>query len=519
MSLHVIIIAVLFLMTRILFLFKPAGQLGDADQAVFGMMAQRIASLEEFPIFCWEAHYAGAPVAYIAAMIFHFFGAGYVQLRIAMMLIIFPAFFLFYFIYQRIFDNQRAFIGVFFLIFCPYLVLNYTTGAYGGYGESFLGTALIILFSWKIRDEAATTSVENSSFLLGLICGFFIYVHFYAIPAVMAFAIPTLLRLGEKRIKSFLRFCTGGLVGLFPLIIYNFLTGGGTLTRSAAWILLIGRADISATPLEVVRNVFWQKGTYLTGWLSNVPLMFGQYVMPAAFGHTIQTAAGMVLIVIFIAYIFLYLSGIKKQGPQVSCHRQFAFYVLIFILFHLFASLRADRHLMPLFVVIPVALLGVGGWHPRVKKGLVFLMLALSIFQVIGWNQEFRAPRFDPNPVVKIMESRSIREFYSSYWTGYPIMFIGGGRLIGSPMLLPFNEPFGDRRPQYTEQVRRSRDAALVFGVGEELLEKEFLSFLKLHDIACETIEIDGTKIFYHLSKPVGVFFNKKNWSNYFFLK
>lgn len=140
LNIHLFIITVLFLMTRCLFLLTPAGRFGDADQAVFGMMAQKIALLEEYPIFAWEAHYAGAPVAYIAAIIFHFFGAGYVQLRIAMMFIVFPGFFLFYFIYRRLFDSQKAFIGVLFLIFCPYLVLNFTTGAFGGYGESFVGT-------------------------------------------------------------------------------------------------------------------------------------------------------------------------------------------------------------------------------------------------------------------------------------------------------------------------------------------------------------------------------------------
>lgn len=41
-------------------------------QAVFGMMAQKIEALEEFPLYCWEAHYAGAPVAYLGAVIFHF---------------------------------------------------------------------------------------------------------------------------------------------------------------------------------------------------------------------------------------------------------------------------------------------------------------------------------------------------------------------------------------------------------------------------------------------------------------
>jgi hypothetical protein len=86
-------------------------------------------------------------------------------------------------------------------------------------------------------------------------------------------------------------------------------------------------------------------------------------------------------------------------------------------------------------------------------------------------------------------------------------------------MLLPFNEPFSDRRPQYTEQVRRSKDAAFVFGISEELLKEKFLSFLKTHDITYETLEIEGTSIYHQLSTPVAVSFTKSNRQNFFSLK
>jgi hypothetical protein len=241
--------------------------------------------------------------------------------------------------------------------------------------------------------------------------------------------------------------------------------------------------------------------------------------MPAVLGHTLQIAAGLMLIIILMVYTVLSLTKIGEKTSVDLHHRQLAFYLLIFILFQWAASLRAVRHFMPIFFVIPIALFHLTEWHTRFKKVSIVIILLLSSLQIIGWNQEFMAPRFDARPVVKIMESRGIREFYSSYWTGYPIMFLGGGNLIGSPMLLPYNEPFSDRRPQYTEQVRNSRNSAFVFGSDEEGLKNKFLSFKNKHDIVCETREIDGTHIFYHLSKPVGVFFNKKNWENYFFLK
>lgn len=516
---HIFTITLLFLTTRILFLFTPAGRLGDADQAVFGMMAQRIASLDEFPLFCWEAHYAGAFVSYIAAVIFYFFGSGFVQLRIAMLLIVFPSFFLFYFIYRRIFDGQRAFIGVIYLIFCPYLVLNCTTAAYGGYGESFVGASLIILLSWKIRDQSMNIPIGTSCFLLGLTCGFFTYIQFIVVPVALAFAIPALWTLGENRIKSFWQFSLGGLIGISPLIIYNLMTSGGTLTRGAARVFLIGRDGISEGFLKIVENIFLQKGAYLTGWLSNAPLMFGQYVIPAVLGQALQITAGLMLIGILFIYIVCSLTKRKKKEAVAFYHRQFAFYLLIFILFQWVASLKSDRHFMPLFFVIPVALFGLTEGYDKLKRASIVIIIILSIFQIFGWNQEFRAPRFNPHPIAKIMESQGIREFYSSYWTGYPIMFVGEGHLIGSPMLLPYNEPFSDRRPQYTEQVLRAQDTAFVFAADEESLKSQFLSFLKDHHISFQTTQADRIHILYQFSKPVGVHFIKRNWNNYFFLK
>ena len=356
-------------------------------------------------------------------------------------------------------------------------------------------------------------------FPFGLTCGFFSYIQFFVIPAVLAFAIPTLWTMGENRIKSFWRFSLGGFIGISPMIIYNFMTGGGTLTRGAAWILLIGRDDISAAPLEVVRNIVLQKSTYLCGWLLKAPLMLGQYLIPDILGQQLQISAGLMLIIIFAGYIVSSISKVKRNRAIDFYHRQFAVYLMIFVLFQWIVSLGADRHFIPLFFIIPIALFSLSEKYYRFKNMSGIILLMLSAFQVVGWNQAFSMPRFDSHPVVKSMESRGIREFYASYWTGYPIMFLGEGRLIGSPMLLPSKEPFSDRRPQYTEQVRRSQDAAFVFGLKEESLEKEFLSFLKMHDIKYQTLEVDEASIYYGLSTPVVASFNKNNWQNIFSLK
>jgi 4-amino-4-deoxy-L-arabinose transferase-like glycosyltransferase len=516
---HLVLIGVLFLATRLLFVLSPAGRMGDADQAIFGMMAQKIAMLEEFPIYAWEAHYAGAPVCYVAAAIFKLFGSGFVQLRLAMLLITASGFFLFYFIYSRLFNPNPAFLGVLLLIFCPYFVLNLTTAALGGYGESFVGAALIILISWKISENTMPLSTGLSLFLLGLICGFFLYVQFYAIPAILAFAIPAIAGLSKDRIRLSGKFLLGGLVGISPLIFYNLLNRGGTFTRSAGWILSVGRNDLAAPWGEVIGKIFANKLSYFETWFLNLPLTTGKYVVPAAFGGELQTAGGFMLIALFLIYTLRFLKKDDSENLSDRHRSQFAFYIVVFILFQWFAGLNADRHFMSLYFLVPIVIFSLMGQRLGLRKASFSVALILVAFQLVDWNREFRTQPFDPGPVARIMEREGIEYFYATYWTCYPIVFSSECRLIGSPAVLPRNQPFTDRRPQYTKLVNQSRSSAFVFRSNEENLKRAFLSFIESRRIAYEALSMSGASVFYHLSKPVGISYDDKNRKNVFHLK
>jgi len=267
---HVLLIVIITLITRIFYLCSPSGLIGDADEAVFGMMAQGIEALKEFPIYCWEAHYAGAPVSYVAALIFHFFGPGFVQLRLAMLPAALFTPILFYFIYRKMFEPAEASVGALFLIFCPFLVLHHTMAAYGGYGETYLGTSLIILLSWKIREDNVQTHVSHLVFLLGFVCSFFFYLLFLVLPAIIAFALPSILRSEKHRNKTILSFSLGSMIGVLPLIVYNIINSGGTLLRSAGRSLSVGREAINTPTMELIGQILSSKIACLKTWLMRI---------------------------------------------------------------------------------------------------------------------------------------------------------------------------------------------------------------------------------------------------------
>jgi len=282
------------------------------------------------------------------------------------------------------------------------------------------------------------------------------------IPAVLVFVIPVVLKHHHARWKRVLTFSLGGIIGISPMIAYNIVNRGGSFTRAAGWVMLIGRDDISAAPSEIIRNIFVHKGAYLMDWFYTLPVNLGQYVVPGLFGARMQAASGLLLLIASGIYVGIFFHN-RNKTLSGYYHRQFALYMLAFIGFHWLASLYATRHFMMLFYIMPVIFFGLAERYAYLKKVTTLLLLLLAVLQAVGWNESFKEHPFDPRPAVEGMQKEGIREFYASYWTGYPIMFLGKGALIGSPMLLTKNQPFGERRPHYTEQVVRSDDPAFVF--------------------------------------------------------
>jgi len=514
---HVLLIVIITLVTRILYLCSPAGRIGDADEAVFGMMAQGIESLKEFPIYCWEAHYAGAPVAYVAALIFHFFGPGFVQLRLAMLPAALFTPILFYFIYRKMFEPAEALAGALFLVFCPFLVLHHTMAAYGGYGEIYFGTALIILLSWRMREDKVQTHVLHLVFLLGFICGLFFYILFLIFPAIIAFALPSILRSEKHRNKTILSFSLGSMIGVLPLIVYNFINSGGTFLRAAGRSLSVGRDSINSPIVELLNQIILDKINYLKTWLMSAPEMFGQYILPDLFGKWILVVAGSFLIFVMVWFagsVFFNTDTLKEKTYYL---RQFSAFFIVLILFQWVANLNRARHMLPLLAIIPVALFTLTK-HPFLsKKVAIGAMCLICGLQAIGWSTKMQHIDFDPTPVVDVMKEKGIKEFYGSYWTTYPIMFSSNGELVGSPYLLPYNEILSDRRPNFTKQVRSSLSPAFIFAGGEQRLKDNFQQFLIENCIKSKSIEVGSATIFWELSKPVHAMV-KSHWKTSFVL-
>jgi 4-amino-4-deoxy-L-arabinose transferase-like glycosyltransferase len=501
--LHLSFIILAFVVTRLAFLLSPSGQTVDCDEAVFGLMAQKIEALEDFPIYMWNNHYAGAAISYLSAVIFHFFDSGPVQLRLAGLFSAIFSMVFFYQVYRRLFGKTAALFSSLFLVFCPFLVLHYTIRTYGTYGETFLGISVLILLSHKIEEnQNLFGSPDAVATFLGFLSGFFFYICYLVLPAVFAFAVPAVWSLSHKRSRTVAFFIAGGIIGAFPFILYNLNTGGWSFLRAASWSLATGRDQIHLAMPDLLKQILINKTIYMKTWFVDSPVMFGSFVLPDSFGSFVISSAGYVLIAVLAVFVF---SALSKR-ISVSIHqRRWVYFLLFLISFQWIAGLYRPRHLLPLIIIIPVVLLSLAGSNVRKQYAVLMILILLSIGQVLNWPRHFGAAAFDPRPVIDVMEKNSIKTFYGTYHSVYPIMFMSKGELVGSPRLLRPGTHYFDPMPQSTSHVRNSSTAAFVFLNVEKDIHDSCRNFLKDHEISFKNItEVDFT-VYFDLSKPVDI--------------
>lgn len=505
---HLSIILLAVISTRIAYILSPLGQTGGADEAVFGLMAQQIQSFKEFPIYCWEAHYAGAVVSYVAAVIFSVWGSGFPQLRMAMFpaVIITPV--LFYLIYRKLFEPLYALVGTLFLVFCPFMVFYYTFSAHGGYGETYLGTALIVYLSRQISEKRYHGDMIKAYAALGFCCGFFFYILFLIVPAIVAFAMPTLFPFKKKK-KETIVFLSGGILGILPMVIYNLTQSGGTVIRAASRSMDMGREAMQMTTADLIKTITVKKLEYLHDWMVDAPRMAGQYLVPDSFGSELQFFLGIFLLAVLILFIIMPLGRLSFPGLDTELLFQFKIFLVVLFLFQWVANLNRARHLLPILIVIPVALFTLCGTSKTMKKTLTLALIVFCAVNAYDLKAHMRHPMFDPRPVVDLMRREGVDRFYGSYWTVYPIMFASRGQIKGAPYLLKPREILSDRRPESSKIVANAISPAFVFSADEKKMKHDFEAFLFDKGIQFKSLQAGSATFYWALTKPVHIVIDK----------
>lgn len=199
------------------------------DEAVYGLQALHILKGEP-SIFYWAQPYTGTFSAYLAALLFKFFGVAAVALKLVPYLFSVGFLFLLYLLAKAVFsDKSKALLALFLAALGTPFWNNWSSRAGTGYPEAnFLGAGLLLLAVGFLYKKSL---LPVNLLFLGL--GFLAGLGFWVQPTIVYYLVPVLLFLFLKDHRFFLRPCfflffLGFIVGGLPVVYYNAAHPGAT---------------------------------------------------------------------------------------------------------------------------------------------------------------------------------------------------------------------------------------------------------------------------------------------------
>ncbi len=228
----------------------------DSDEGTIGIMGMHIAFQGEWPVFFYGQGYMGAFEAYLAAIMFHFFGVSVFTLLIGLILMYMVFLIAMYRLSCLLCSKPLAIITLLFLCVGSNPMLTRELLAIGGYPETLLfGSLLMLLAAWLAVTSKRDVSTFSTSVCWrrlfafcawGLIAGLGIWTHVLVAPFVLVGGLLIIIfcrreLLGWPAIGMVVFL----IIGMLPMIIYNLnaVPGQDTLSylarvHSASGIIL-----------------------------------------------------------------------------------------------------------------------------------------------------------------------------------------------------------------------------------------------------------------------------------------
>ena len=192
------------------------------DEAVIGMMANRINERSELPFYFEGQHYnaAGAWEAYLAAAAFKVFGMGVLPLKGCIMVLSLVWTTLLYRLADVVYGRRTALLAVIAFVLLPTMLKwNFQVRGYSFY---LIAVPTLALLYWRLDSVAEPRS--RYALLFGLACGITLWGLELGIPLVAALWV--LLAVRRRLAGVVLALASGGFViGYGPVLVYNLTHG------------------------------------------------------------------------------------------------------------------------------------------------------------------------------------------------------------------------------------------------------------------------------------------------------
>jgi hypothetical protein len=207
----------------------------NSDEATMGLMASHIAFRGEWPIWYYGQFYMGAFEAYLAAPFFRLFGPSVVTLRLGLLLLFALFLVCMYFLIALLFSRRVALASIALLSFGSVEVLFHEMTADGGYAETLMfGALLLLLAVWLGISSTYTPTITRRVWRVlayagwGLAAGLALWSDLLVAPFVLTSCLFLLVFRGRElviRMGWLVLLCAA--IGAFPLISYNLHAAPG----------------------------------------------------------------------------------------------------------------------------------------------------------------------------------------------------------------------------------------------------------------------------------------------------
>lgn len=463
---------------RILVILQT-GQL-DGDSAVFALMAKYIYELKEFPIYVWNAHYAGALPSYLGAFLFTIFGVSAVTYKaVGVIYSCIWVYLTWLLLRHEHYTSESRFVALCAVLVPPMSVLSMSLFVGGCHPETLIFTNLLFLLLIKFNNRYYDVPLYFCA-IFGFLAGFGFWVTPGIIPALMTLLIVFFMRDKKFLCKSFfLWFASGFIIGFLPAIIYNFQYPGATLFRMGGRILNLDRDVLdSGNSIEyIARAIVWRIST-IPGSLVNVPVLIVQ-------------STGWLTAAAFAISLLLVLR--RQWGEflkEVNLNTIFLIYIACFIIFYV--TLIGDqpvRRVVPLYTAYPVLIAGALSTLQGKLKNILLVLIVFGLSANLYENLQLAASKRDNGSTAlkEYLLSQDIHYGFSDYHTAYALIFDSEEKLLISPTL--YHPTYDDRRPAYTREARRGGNFAYILDgehypesvrVMEEKLRQQNIQFTKI---------------------------------------
>lgn len=443
--------------------FYLLGNFIGADEAVGGLMALKIAQGQEFPLFLWEAHYAGALLSYFGAFAFSFFEPSPFIFRLAALPLHLVGVIACAAAARALWGLGPGLAAALWLALGPPLLFDVSAQAIGGYPEilCFGGLTFWLAVRLGLRPPRDGGAPREWAWL-GAVGGFGTYSSTFVLP-IFAGTLWTLRRQRDglsRRDGGLL--AAGFLLGFSPSLIYNVTHGGASILRLAGRVFDVSRAELHQSSSLVLLAV--GKGTrYVLRLLKFPGIVLGN--VPSFLGLSqwgTWAVAAAVLGAIFLARRHALSPGAspRDQGGRFGS-ALLGWCSLTTLVFIWILGLDAPRHLFPFYLLASLGLAIVwerlrGGWHIVRWGGLVLLLLS----NLAGTMHHAREAGPRVEVLAKALHSRDTNFVYTDYFIAYPLIFLSRETILASPAAGPINV---ERHAAYTEAVAASPRPAYVF--------------------------------------------------------